>query len=134
MAAQFFPTHLYCGYSLAPYSYATQSELLQNTATNTKFNIIFLHIWPVLFYYSFIFSFVFWTKRLQYIYIQSRTNANSKGSSMRRKRGEISKIGELQKTIMNFQMMKALCLWKAHLKNWSSMTITPTPTRLPARS
>ena len=53
---------------------------------------------------------------------------------MRRKRGEISKIGKLQKTIMNFQMMKALCLWKAHLKHWSSTTITPTPTRLPARN
>ena len=31
-------------------------------------------------------------------------------------------------------MMQKFCLWKAHLKHWSSTTITSTPTRLPARS
>ena len=72
MTAQIIPTHLYWGYSLATYSYATQSELIQNTATNTKFNKIFLHIWPVFFYYSIIFSFVFWTNKLQYIYNQDQ--------------------------------------------------------------
>ena len=30
--------------------------------------------------------------------------------------------------------MRRLFLWKAHLKYWSGTTITPTPTRLPARS
>ena len=53
---------------------------------------------------------------------------------MRRKRGQISKIDQLQKTIINGQVKQVLCLWKAHLKYWSSTTITPTPTRLPARS
>ena len=48
---------------------------------------------------------------------------------MRHKRGEISKIVKLQS-----QIMQALCLWKAHLKYWNGTTITPTPTRLPARS
>ena len=30
--------------------------------------------------------------------------------------------------------MQKFCLWKAHLKHWSSTTIASTPTRFPARS
>ena len=33
-----------------------------------------------------------------------------------------------------FELSRRLFLWKAHLKYWSGTTITPTPTRLPARS
>ena len=122
-----FPAHFYYGYSLVTNSHATQYGTVQNTATITKFYNIFLQIWPVLSYYSIIFSFFldYWTT----IYIQTRSKTNTKSSSMRHKRGEISKIVKLQS-----QIMQALCLWKAHLKYWSGTTITPTPTRLPARS
>ena len=39
-----FPTHFHCGNSLATYSFAAQSELFQNSATETKFNNNYLQI------------------------------------------------------------------------------------------
>ena len=123
-----FPANVYYGCSLVTNSHAIQSRILQNTATNTKYYNISLQIWPVLSYYSIFFSFFFWTKWTTK-YIQTRSNTNTKGSSVMHKRGEISKIVKLQS-----QIMQALCLWKAHLKYWSGTTITPTPTRLSGRS
>ena len=46
----------YSGYSLVTNSLATQSWLLQNPATNTKFINIFSIFWPFLIHYSIIFS------------------------------------------------------------------------------
>ena len=52
-------------------SLATQSGILQNTATKSKFYNIYLHTWPVLYYSSIIFSFFLdsWTTSYMYIYI-----------------------------------------------------------------
>ena len=70
VAAQIFPTHFYCGYSLATYSLATQSELFQNMATNTKFNIIFppyLASSPLLFnYFSGLTDYKIYTIKIKY--------------------------------------------------------------------
>ena len=59
-------------------------DYFKNTATNTKLNNFF-SIRPVLCYYSNIFH-SFWTIGLQYIYTNN-INTNTKGSSMRQKRG-----------------------------------------------
>ena len=55
------------------------------------------------------------------IYIHQNQKTNTQGSSRRHKEGEA-------------QFTRRLFLWKAHLKYWSGTTVTPTPTRLPARS
>ena len=96
-------------------------DYFENTATNTKFNNIFLHTRPVLFYSSIIFHsfglFDYNTFICVYIYIYTRH------SNETQKRGST-----------DLQNITRLSLWKAHLKYWSGTTTTPTPTRLPARS
>ena len=57
-----------------------------------------------------------------YIYKPDR-NTNAQSKPMRHERGENTKF-----------QIRRLFLWKALLKYWSGTTITPTPTRLPARS
>ena len=84
------PAHFYSGYSLVTDSLATQSGILQNTATNTNFYNIFLHTWPIMLHSSI--NFFIFSGLLDYNrYIQTRSKTNTKGSSMRHKRGEISK-------------------------------------------
>ena len=95
--------------------------------TSTKFNNNFLHTWPLAGSVLFVNYFFFFSGLLDYN--TNKTKYQYKKQFNEAQRGEISKIVKPQS-----QMMKALCLWTAHLKHWSSTTITPTPTRLPARS
>ena len=53
------PTYLNCGYSLAIYSSATQKELFQNTATNTKFIHILFSLHRLTLFHSLFIIFFF---------------------------------------------------------------------------
>ena len=63
-----FPTHFYYGHSLVTNSHATQPGIIQNTATNTKFNIILLlytgRLHSIDYSLFFLFSYSDWTNRL----------------------------------------------------------------------
>ena len=48
-------------------------------------------------------------------------------------RGDICINWQFAEDKQDFKMTQELCLWKTHLKYWSSTTITPTPTRVPTR-
>ena len=110
------------GFSQVTNLLTTQSYLLQNTATNTKIQLCFLHASWIYVTLSNILSFL---RLFGFIGYTSNSNiCNRQGiSKMRQKSGKQ-------------RMLKCskFSFWKAHLDYRGSTSILPTTVRLPARS